>query len=296
MQPQYSTIDMHIHSTASDGVDSPQEIVAKAKEIGLRLISITDHDCIDGVAPGRIAAERAGIGFVSGLEMTVFLYTSMYEDGRKPAELHLLGYGIDETNPLLCTELTENRRYRQWRIDEIVRKVNEVLISDGKVPIELLEIEELQRSVEGAIARPHLARFMVEKGIVPDVQSAFQNYLIKCNIPHRQVLFEQGSQLIRSAGGKVVLAHPGGSANYSLGAIASMGRHWEIIGMLREFIDGLECFHSEHKPEQADDYAKIAQHYGLMITGGSDHHGGPSYGDKLGNVIVPEYVAEQFKQ
>ncbi len=298
-----SLIDMHMHSTASDGASSPAELVRKAKAAGLRFISITDHDSIEGLAEGRAEAEQLGIHFINGVELSVRYKTPHYADGKKAVEIHLLGYGFDPDNAELKQVLDENKTYRLWRARQIVAKVNPLLVTQGHAPIEEEYLDERLRTAEGAFGRPHLANMLVELGIVSSVREAFDRYLIGYDVPKREISFEEGSRLIRAAGGKAVLAHPMTHQVFGMKKIStSLDIHAQVIVDMRPYIDGIECFYMDHTPELVQFYTSLARNYDLIMTGGSDHHGSkstaasnaPTFREVLGQCPVPDYVAAQF--
>lgn len=299
-------IDMHMHTTASDGASSPAELVRKAKEIGLKLISITDHDTVDGLAEAREEAEKSGIHFINGVELSVIYHTPLYADGKKGVEMHLLGYGFDPDNAELRRVLEENKQYRVWRARQIVGKVNAVLAAEGHALISDTYLDEKLRTVEGAFGRPHLAEILIELGIVSSTEQAFQKYLIGCDVPKREISFGEGSRLIKAAGGKAGLAHPMTNQIFGLKKISpSLNVHRKLLEEMLPCIDALECFYWDHSIEIAEFYASFARRHNLIITGGTDHHGSKkitanqlpestTFRERLGQYHVPNHVAQYF--
>lgn len=292
-----SPIDLHIHSTGSDGEDSPEIIVQKAKNSGVQIIAITDHDSISSLEIAATECDKIGITFVNGLELSVTYYHPLYQKGEKSLGLHLLGYGFERTNENLRRVLEENRDYRIWRAGEIVKKVNAVLSQENQPVITKNEFNDyLLASVKGSLGRPHLAQLLIKKGIVTTIREAFDNYLIQCNVPKKKISFEEGSELIRQAGGYVVLAHPHGDKNYSLLKITTdINQQAKVIQSMLPQIDGLECFYWEHTDSEAQQYVQLATELRLKITLGSDHHGGPEK-DRIGKFLVPDSVMEFSNQ
>jgi predicted metal-dependent phosphoesterase TrpH len=296
-----SKIDMHVHSTASDGASAPAELVRKAKQIGLELLSITDHDSVAGQAEAASAARDAGIHYITGVELSVMYKTHFYKDGKKGEEMHLLGYGFDPMNSALVGALEANARYRIERARAIVDRVNEVLHGEGKEAIPYEALDEKLRTVEGAFGRPHLAAMMKELGYVASVSEAFEKYLIGCDVPKRDISFEDGSWLIKQAGGIPVLAHPETRSVTGLKVI-SLDRevHCAVIDSMakQQLIGGVECFYWDHDEKTAKFYEAVAGVRNLRVTGGTDHHGGNSgageFRERLGQHHVPDYVAQQF--
>lgn len=275
-------IDLHIHTTASDGQYTPTEIVGMAKDRGIELIAISDHDTVAGLAEGADAAQKAGIGFIPGIEISV----------KGNRELHILGYFIDWENPALlslCEEFYENRRQRGSRILEYLRGYGI-----------RLDPEQVQKYAgRGLLGRPHFARALVDAGHVKTTREAFDKYLgtpefDKVERPKPSP--KAGIDIIRGAGGMTVLAHP---AQLKL-------NDNDLDKSLQELIKyglcGIECYYSTHTPEQTERYLMLAGKYGLAITGGSDFHGekvnpetalGTGVGGSLH--INPDDVSEPFQ-
>jgi predicted metal-dependent phosphoesterase TrpH len=287
-------VDLHMHSTASDGEDSPKEIIQIAQNRRLDLISITDHDSVAALQEASIEAKERKVGFVSGVELSVIFRHPLYSNGNKDVELHLLGYGFDPTNVPLIRSLEQFSSYRIWRAGEIVKRVNEVLSEEQLPTITASEFDQLQKSIEGSLGRPHLARLLISKRIVSTKQEAFDRYLVSCDVPKKQLALSAGADLIRDAGGIAVLAHPCGDDNFSLKKITNdIARHAEIIESMKSHIDGIECFYWNQVPSQSQKYVGIAKELGLAITAGSVHHGG-SERDRLGRIEVPPEITDDI--
>lgn len=290
---QHTKIDLHIHTTESDGEDTPETVVQKAKKAGLELISITDHDTISSLETAKSCAQKAGIKYITGVELSV---TYEYDDKKekKSFELHLLGYGFDSNNKGIIALLQANKEFRGERARRVFERVNEMLKGEGKEPISMNEFERAKMENKGSFGRPHLAALLKKHNIVENVQEAFDKYLNKCNLPKRRVTLETASEIIRKAGGIVVLAHPYGEKKSSLVNMTKELKEQEkILVKLHKYLDGLECYYSDHTPEQTKFYVELANKLGLSITGGSDHHGRER--EKIGKVFVPDYVARQFR-
>jgi len=283
-------IDLHIHSTASDGEDSPKIIIQIAQNRRLDLISITDHDSVAALEEASIEAKERKVGFITGVELSVTFRHPLYRNGNKDLELHLLGYDFDPANePLICS-LEEFSSYRVWRAGEIVKRVNAVLVEEQHPTITEAEFDQLQKSIEGSLGRPHLARLLIAKRIVTTKQEAFDRYLVSCDVPKKRLSLNDGAALIRNAGGIAVLAHPCGDDNFSLKKITNdIARHAEIIESMKSHIDGIECFYWNQDASQSRIYVGIAKELGLAITAGSDHHGG-SERDRMGRIEVPPEI------
>jgi predicted metal-dependent phosphoesterase TrpH len=287
-----SKIDLHIHSNYSDGQMDLEEIFAETRRKKLSLISITDHDCVDAQAA---AAERAGdfgINYLSGVELNVSFSHLDYRKG-KPVSLDFLGYQVDPSSEPLVNKLTELRNYRETRAAKILTNINRELTTNGLAPLTKEDLKEIQDSVDGALGRPHIANYLVQKGIVANRQEAFDQYLVKCNVPKMPLSIEEASELVRGAGGKVVLAHPNDPRGTSLVSLTpSLDEQQHIIRTaMLPHIDGIECWHSRHDSASTQSYVAFAESLGLIVTGGSDCHQQPVL---IGSVDVPEEVAEQF--
>ena len=287
------TIDLHIHSkTCSDGNLTVEELVKEAKIRNVRLMSITDHDSIDCQEKAMVFAKKNGIRYISGVELNVTFSHPRYNEG-KSISLDFLGYQFDIKNKELKGKLQQIAEYREERAAKILDNIN---VEFEKVGIEKLtknDLREIQDSVDGVLGRPHIADYLVRKGIVRTKQEAFDKYLVKCDVPKYPLYIEEASRLVRNAGGKLVFAHPNNPHGTSLVTLTkSLRKQTEIIeeSMLTH-IDGVECWHSRNDALTTNHYIKFARKHGLIMTGGSDCHQKPII---MGTVEVPEYVVEQF--
>jgi predicted metal-dependent phosphoesterase TrpH len=285
-------IDMHIHSKSSDGALTVQEIIKEAKLRKIGLMSITDHDSIGCQEIAMDLAGKAGIRYISGVELNVTFTHPKYHGG-KPVSLDFLGYQFDAKNEVLGTKLLQMANYREERAAKILRNLNAEFEKEGIEKLTKNDFEEIQASVDGTLGRPHIADYLVKKGIVRNRQAAFDKYLVKCDVPKYPLYVEEASRLVRNAGGKLVLAHPNDPHGTSLVTLTkSLPEQTKIIEeSLLEYIDGVECWHSRNDEPTTSHYVKFARKYGLMMTGGSDCHQKPIL---MGTVKVPEYVAVQF--
>jgi len=286
-------IDLHIHSKdCSDGKMSLPEIFQEAHRRAVEVISITDHDSIDCQESAEALASRFGIHYISGVELNIAFSHPQYRES-KPVSLDMLGYQYDIHNPALTEKLQELRDYRRKRAEQILEKINLEL---AKNHIELFtqkDLEAIEETVDGSFGRPHIANYMVEKGIVRDRQAAFDHYLVKCNVPKMPVSLQEASELIRGAGGKLVFAHPNNPKGTSLVTLTKSikEQHRIIKEKMLPYLDGIECWHSIHDRVTNSAYLNFAKQEGLMVTGGSDCHQQPVI---IGTVHVPPFVAEQF--
>ena len=287
-------IDLHIHSKdCSDGRMTLEEIFEEANRRHVDLISITDHDSIDCQEPAKILADQYHIRYVCGLELNVSFSHPDYRNG-KPISLDFLAYQYDIHYPPLAEKLSELRAYRRKRAEQILEKINQAFLKENLEEFTQGDLEEIRNSVDGAFGRPHIANYMVKKGIVRNKQEAFDRYLVKCNVAKMPLSLSQASSLVKGAGGKLMLAHPNDPNGTSLVSFTtSLDEQQKVIReSMLPHIDGIECWHPRHDPETVQSYLAFAESEGLMVTGGSDCHQQPLV---LGTVPVPPYVAEQFK-
>jgi predicted metal-dependent phosphoesterase TrpH len=261
-----SVIDLHMHSTASDGSDAPEAVAALADRNGLRAISLTDHDSLDGLPAATARAEASGIRLIPGVELSV------HEQG---ADVHLLAYGFDPADPELRSSIA---RYREGR-HERARKTLARLKGLG-IRISIETVEEIARG--GALGRPHVAEALLQGGFVESFNEAFQRYLgahAPAYVPKTPVSLEEAAKVVREAGGVTVLAHPG-----------TLNRDHLIPGWARRGLDGIEVWHSKHDAGAIARYRSYAKMHGLLMTGGSDYHGERTPSVTIGSVAVPETV------
>ncbi len=286
-------IDLHIHSKdCSDGKMPLSEIFETAHRRRVELISITDHDSIDCQESAEALAAQFGMHYISGVELNISFTHPRYRDS-KPVSLDVLGYQYDIHNRTLKQKLEELRAYRRERAERILEKINHVLVKNRLEPFTHKDLEAIEETVDGSFGRPHIANYMVKKGIVSNRQAAFDKYLVKCNVPKMPVSLEEASELIRGAGGKLMFAHPNSPKGTSLVSLtSSLKEQCQIIkDSMLPYLDGIECWHSSHDMKTASAYLHFARQEGLMVTGGSDCHQQPVI---IGTVHVPSYVAEQF--
>ena len=286
-------IDLHIHSQSSDGAFTVQEILKEAKRRNIQFMAITDHDSIGCQHVAIDLAKKAGIRYVTGVELNVTFSHPRYHEG-KPVSLDFLGYNFDAENKTLADKLRQMAEYREERAAKILRNLNVEFEKEGIKPFTKHDFEEIQASVDGTLGRPHIADYLVKKGIVKNRQEAFDRYLVRCNVPKFPLYLEEASKLVHNAGGKIVIAHPNDPHGTSLVALTkSLPEQTAVIeeSMLR-YIDGVECWHSRNDPQTTEHYVKFAKEHGLLMTGGSDCHQKPVV---MGTVKIPEYVADQFR-
>ncbi|MDY6916766.1 MAG: PHP domain-containing protein [Chloroflexota bacterium] len=282
-------IDLHVHSTCSDGAFSVEEILQEAQRREVDLLSITDHDSIDGQQTAVASAAERGMWYVPGVELNV-----TFEYQGKPVSLDFLGYRYDIQNGEMQSKLRVLREHREARAREILKKLNAEFDREG---IERLTNEDLRRieeSVDGTFGRPHIANYLVQKGVVRSRKQAFDRYLVKCDVPKYPLSLAEASALIRNAGGVLVHAHPADPNGTSLATIArDISQQTDIIEQyMLEYIDGIECWHSRLNDQTTAHYVAFVKKHGLIATGGSDCHQKPVV---LGTLDIPDWVAGQFR-
>jgi len=265
-------VDLHIHSTASDGTMTPSEVVRSAIELGLTAIALTDHDTTAGIAEARQAAAGTGLEVIPGVEVN-----SEGEWG----DLHFLGYYIDPENPFLRERLKAMRDARLGR----ARRMLEKLAQMGM----LLDWEEVRTLAGGeSVGRPHIARALVNRGYVASTQEAFDRYIGNggpAYVPRLRLTPAQVIEAIHRAGGVAVLAHPA---------------HSGVMDRVPEFValglQGLEVYYPDHTPEDVERLLALCRRYDLVATGGSDFHS-PHHeeGAPLGSVFVPLESVERLR-
>ena len=244
-------IDLHLHTTASDGRSSPEQLVRKAAAAGITTLAVTDHDTTAGVAPARAAAGALGVEVVTGIEVTAVL------DGR---DVHILGYFFDHTYPELVTFLEAQREDRRRRVEAIVER----LTSLG-APVNQRAIAREAADSHKAIGRPAIARALVAAGHARDVADAFDRFLADGRpafIPRQGAPPVEVIALLRRAGGVASFAHPG-----------KLGLDHVLPDLAAAGLTGLEVFHPDHDEATTQKYAEMAQTLHLSPTGGSDYHG-----------------------
>ena len=248
-------IDLHTHSTASDGSYAPAEVVRLAKEGGLAAVALTDHDTIDGVAEAVAAGEKYGVEVIPGVEIS-----ARFPGG----SMHILGLYIDYTNGHLDERLAVLKRARAERNPQIIAKLNAL-----GIPISMAQVEAI--SGGGQVGRPHIARALLEAGFVSNIQQAFDIYLRKGGKAYAgkfRFPQEEAIAMIRDVQGVPVLAHP-----FTLGLGSAFALRHLLLELKNLGLAGLEVYYSEHTPEQEALYLKLARELDLLITGGSDYHG-----------------------
>ena len=268
-------IDLHTHSTASDGMLSPEELVDLAAERDLTAIALTDHDTVAGLERARTACGRHGITFIPGIELEVD-----YENG----EFHLLGLDIRRWKEGFQREIVKLQENRDRRNMKIVQNMLEAGIET--------DYTEVKKIASGdVVGRPHFARLLVDKGVVGSVSEGFSKFLspgkpfyeAKETIP-----LETASDLIHEAGGICVLAHPR-SLNLNLLELEKRLIEWKEKGL-----DGIEAYHPSVKPARGKKLERLGKKYNLVVTAGSDYHGEVRPGRSLGEFAAGRKISDRY--
>ena len=273
-------IDLHVHSKASDGTFTPTELVEEAKRAGLSALALTDHDTTDGIAEAMTAAKDAGIELIPGVELS-----TEYEG----TEVHVLGLYIDVNNAGLQKQMADFRASRDNRNVYMLEKLR----AEGfDITQEALE----EKFPDAVITRAHIARYLLDKGYIPDMKTAFSEYIgdgCRCYVGRPKVTPMDAVDYILAAGGIPVLAHP---------VLYHMGRP-QLLRMIREMkehgLAGMEAIYSENTPADEQDLKALAGAEGLLITGGSDFHGTNKPDIRLGvgrgKLYIPYSILEKIK-
>ncbi len=279
--PFTDMVDLHVHSSASDGVRRPREVVRHAADLGLKALALTDHDTVAGVAEAEAAGKELGVEVIPGVEIS-----AEFEDGA----CHLCGYWIDPAEPHLAKVLATAQGGRDRRNREILGRLNDLGVA--------LTMDEVvgQAGEEGTVTRAHFARAMLERGLVKSWDEAFDRYLARgapAFVYRKRVGPEEAIVAIHHAGGLAVLAHPR-QLNRSLAHTE------ETIARLAEAgLDGVETQSPDHSPTLGRHYHEIAERHGLLETGGTDWHGRADsqirLGTGTGRVSVRYDVVEAMK-
>jgi predicted metal-dependent phosphoesterase TrpH len=273
MQKLRDKADLHLHSVYSDGLFTPQEIVKLANSKGISIISIVDHDSIQGLEETEAAASAFGIEVISGVELS----SSMNQK-----EVHILGYFIDRKNTKLNDYLQYFRDERKKRAEKIIKNLN-----DLNIPLSMESV--VSKDFVGSIGRPHIAHALLVNGFVVNYDEAFEKY-IGLNGPayEEKIHFspKDAIELISQAGGLSFLAHPNKTLNEN-----------ELINLIDMGIDGMEVIHPSHNAERVNYYKGITIQYFLLESGGSDFHGGRKRDDdNFGSYCVTSQVVDNMKR
>jgi predicted metal-dependent phosphoesterase TrpH len=274
-------VDLHLHTTASDGVLSPSEIVRYAKAKGLQAIAITDHDTIEGLEEGLSEGEKIGFEVIPGIEISA---------EHSPGSMHILGFFLDIHHPLLNEKLGYLQKARAERNPKIVEKLN-------RLGVDITFEEVLKASGGGQVGRPHFANVLLEKKYVRSFQEAFDRFLKKgasAYVDKFRFTSKEALYFINEAKGIAVLAHPN-----TLGMEGYSELEKLILQLVDEGLKGIEVYYPEHSPLEVAQYKTLAERHGLLTTGGTDYHGieknGLDIGVGRGQMKIPYTMVENLK-
>jgi 3',5'-nucleoside bisphosphate phosphatase len=274
-------VDLHLHTTASDGVMTPSAMVRYAKDKGLQAIAITDHDTIEGLEEGLSEGERIGFEVISGIEISA---------DHSPGSMHLLGYFLEIHHPLLKSKLDYLQKARAERNPKIIQNLN-------RLGVRVSYEEVVKVSGGGQVGRPHFAQVLMEKGYVRTFQEAFDRFLKKgapAYVDKVRFKSKEAISFIREAGGIPVLAHP---KTVALNSPSSFERI--LRELMEEGLKGIEIFYPEHTPPEIAQFKGMAERYGLLMTGGTDYHGiekeALDIGVGRGEMKLPYTIVEALK-
>jgi len=264
-------IDLHSHTLHSDGDRSPAQLFAEAKTAGVEVLAVTDHDTVFGLEECRVASEAAGVRLVTGIELSCELH------GR---EVHLLGHFIDPRAPALEQMANGMLAERRERMEKMIALAQQMGFSG-------VTMERVVAASGGEnLGRPHLARALVDCGHAQSINDAFDRFLVTNGplwVDRRRLPTAEAIRLVHEAGGTASIAHPG----------ANGVSRQELKALAAEALDGVEAWHPEHPPNQAEAFVRWADELGLVVTAGSDYHGpGVQPDRKLGDrTLSPERFA-----
>ncbi len=245
-------IDLHSHTTASDGQYSPDELLQLAHAAGVTVLAVTDHDTVSGLAACEVAATARGMRLVPGIEVSAFI--------RPGKEVHILGHFVNPKEARIAAFGEQLKLEREKRMVAMVAKVKAL-----GFPITMDHVRQLA-GPDAHLARPHLARVFVEMNYCTSTKEAFDRFLgdgKPASVPRYEITTAEGIALIHGAGGTATLAHPG----------VSRVERYELEQMAKEGLDGLEVEHSDHPPSMREKFHQIAKDLNLVPTAGSDFHG-----------------------
>jgi predicted metal-dependent phosphoesterase TrpH len=269
MENHTSGIDLHAHTTASDGSLSPTELMNQAADLGLSALAVTDHDTVAGLPEAAETAARRGITFVPGVELSV-------EDDR--GRFHLLGYLFEPADEALNKTLRDLRASRARRNAQMAEKMAAM-----GLPVTMEDVRAEAGEDGEVIARPHFAQALIKKGVVGSVKEAFDRYLSTGKplyLPKEVLTPADAIALLHAAGGIAVMAHPG------LIPMGDEALEARVESLAQEAgLDGIEAYYSQHTPAQTARFLALAERLGLLVTGGSDFHGTPKPDVPLGIVF-----------
>jgi 3',5'-nucleoside bisphosphate phosphatase len=267
-------VDLHTHSTASDGIYSPTHLMQLAHEAGLQVLALTDHDTTEGIEEAATAAQQLGVDFIPGIELN----TDVGKD-----EIHVLGYFVE---------------YQRPEFQKILQILRDARVRRGQRMVELLNEEgihvtwkRVREIAQGAVGRPHIAKALLEAGYVQSIGEAFEKFIgngCPAYVPRYKLTPEDAVHLITSANGLPVIAHPIG-----LPGLEEL-RNW-LPGLCSAGLVGVETYYGSYTPEEEEQVQMLTDEYQLIATGGTDFHGPGIHPTPLGGRSVPYVAVERLK-
>ncbi len=274
---KFMLADLHTHTTASDGLNTPADNVRMAKESGLQAIAITDHDAVSGIEEAIEMAKQIGIEVIPGIEVSTI---------EKGQDIHILGYFIRYQDQEFLQKLDELQHVRARRNEMMIHALQNIGID-----ITLAEVKAKVRRKDANVGRPHIGEVLIEKGIVHTMEEGFDRYLGKngkAYVNPKRISPEEGIDIIKKAGGVPVLAHPGIYHDDEV-----------VVRLIGYGLAGLEAYHPDHDNESERKYKKLADEYGILATAGSDFHGSRNevmFHAPIGGKTVSYEVVKQLKR
>ena len=274
-------IDLHVHSTFSDGTFTPEQLVSAAIDADLSAIAITDHDTTDGISDAKYAATNSNLEIIPGVELSC-------EYNQK--EVHMLGFYLDDNNPTLAKHLKNFQNSRSARNEEMVQ----LLAAEG---LDISYEQLLADNPDCVITRANIARYLVDHGCVKDMATVFSKYIgddCRCFVPRKKISPTQAIQLIHEAGGVAFLAHP------LLYRMSTVSLNTLVNELASAGLDGIEAIYATYQPGDERNMKKLANDHHLLISGGSDFHGANKpfirLGSGMGHLFVPYDVLTKIKE
>jgi 3',5'-nucleoside bisphosphate phosphatase len=277
------TIDLHTHSTYSDGTLTPTQLIEHACSLGITAIALTDHDTLGGVGEALEAQCNFDIEVIPGVELSIEY--ALPDNGH----IHMLGLFLDTNSSVLLEGLDWLREQREARTPRIIEKL-------GDLGIHITEHEVRSIAGNGSVGRPHIARLLMARGFVSSIQEAFDRFLAKgapAYIPKRKFSLERAIKMIRGAGGIPILAHP-----YSL-KLGDQDLRSLLVRMKGMGLGGIEAFYTDHTSEQTEQFLTLSKELDLGVSGGSDFHGENKpeirLGSGRGDLSIPSTILDELR-
>ena len=264
--------DLHVHTTFSDSSLTPDEVIHECLWHGIDIVAITDHDSVGGIAPATESGASVGVQVISGVELTAY---------DSALEIHIVGLFINTAHPGLTALLKRSRDERRLRVFEIVKRL-------GELGVEVSAEEIFKIAGEGSPGRPHVARAMMNRGLVDTIPDAFRYYIGNnrpANVPKYELSTAEAVAAIRNAGGTSVVAHPGATLSDEA-----------VRDLIHDGVDAIEAYHPLHSYTKEQRYLKMADELGALVSGGSDSHGIAREWSRIGAIKVDRELVDRLEQ